>query len=156
MAAMTWPASSWRWARTIRFSISAGPTYASVTVQALFPAGRDVDGVATGPTIFSPAFAWFHDLGGGTALQGYVGQNIHVNSRLSENLGTRIHYGMGIQTPVPELCPRGEEGLFFFVQAMGRYRFDNLGESRPAVWDVYPGIQYRVNDNCWFSVGASR
>jgi hypothetical protein len=136
--------------------VNLGPIYASMTLQALFPAGRDADGVANGPTIVCPSFAWFHDLGGGTALQGYVGQSVHMNSRWAENMGTRIHYGVGIQTPVPEMYSGGEEGLFFFVQALGRYRYDTPADSRPVVWDIYPGVQYRLNDNCWFSVGASR
>lgn len=137
--------------------LDMGRTNISLTLQALTPAGLESGGTSTGPTIFSPAIAWFYDLGAGSALQGYIGQNIHANSRWNENLGSRIHCGVGIQYPVPGLCqPKGDQGLFFVVQAMGRYRCDDRPDSRPAVWELVPGLQWRINENCSISVGASR
>lgn len=128
----------------------------SLHLQAVAPAGPESGGALYGPTIFAPALAWYHDLGEGLALQGYLGQSIHANGRWNESLGARFHYGLGLQAPVPEMTSGGVEGLFFFVQAMGRYRYESLPEGRPAVWDFYPGLQWRVSENCWFSVGASR
>jgi hypothetical protein len=136
--------------------LDVGRTSVSLTLQALTPAGVESGGLANGPTILTPAFAWFHDLGAGNALQGYVGQNIHANSQWTDNLGTRIHYGLGVQCPVPGFCPQPDQGLFFFIQAMGRYRCDNRPDGRASVWEVIPGLHWRLNENCWFSVGASR
>jgi hypothetical protein len=133
-----------------------GPSNISVVLQAVTPVGLDGGGNADGLTILCPAFAWCHDFGGGTALQGYFGQSIHCNAAWNESLGTRFHYGLGIQTPVPEFSTDGTDGLFFFIQAMGRYRYETLPENRPAVWDIYPGLQWRVSENCWMSIGASR
>src|SRR5262249_52868667 len=46
-----------------------GPSNISVVFQALSPVGLDSGGNANGLTILSPALAWCHDFGGGTALQ---------------------------------------------------------------------------------------
>src|SRR5262245_59721945 len=51
--------------------LDLGRTNVSLTLQALTPAGLESGGVANGPTIVSPAFACFQDLGFGAALQGY-------------------------------------------------------------------------------------
>jgi len=141
--------------------LDMGRTNVSLTLAALAPAGLETGGVANGPTVLTPAVAWFYDLGAGRALQGYVGQNYYANSRWSDSLGSRIHCGVAMQHPVPGLCPDGEQGLFFFVQALGCYRCEDRPDGRTAdgrttVWEVIPGLQWRLSDNCWFSVGASR
>ncbi|MBI3407766.1 MAG: hypothetical protein HY040_05345 [Planctomycetes bacterium] len=136
--------------------LDLGRTNVSLTLQALTPAGLESGGVANGPTIVSPSFACFQDLGYGAALQGYIGQDIMATSRWTDNLGTRVHYGVGVQCPVPGLCPQSDQGLFFFVQALGRYRYDTRTDGKTAVWEVIPGLHWRVNDNCWLSIGASK
>lgn len=141
--------------------VEMGRTYVSLTLQALTPAGLESGGVANGPTVFSPALACFYDLGAGRAIHGYVGQNITANARWADSFGTRVHYGLGMQHPVPGLCSNGEQGLFFVVQALGRYKYEDgldsrTNANRAAVWEVIPGLQWRMSDNCWLSVGASR
>jgi hypothetical protein len=54
--------------------------------QALTPSGMQSGGLANGPSVLSPSLALFHDMGGGAALQGFVGQDIQANSALRENL----------------------------------------------------------------------
>ena len=53
----------------------------SMGLQAVTPAGLDADGLADGPTILSPHFAWFHEVGDGTAIQGFVGKNLRAPTR---------------------------------------------------------------------------
>ena len=43
----------------------------SMSLQALTPAGQQTGGLANGPTVVSPAFFLFHDLGEGQAMQGF-------------------------------------------------------------------------------------
>src|SRR5262245_34166421 len=93
--------------------LDLGRTNVSLTLQALTPAGLESGGLANGPTIVCPAFACFQDLGFGAALQGYIGQDILATPRWTDSLGTRVHYGLGVQCPVPGLCPQHEQGLFF-------------------------------------------
>ena len=126
-------------------------------MQALMPAGPENGGTGIGPTILAPAFSWFQDLGEGNAFQGYVGKNIQANSQWTEHLGFGLHYGAAFQCPVPGFCPGSGQGLFFFLQAMGYYRYDAMrADSGPPVMMFYPGLHWRLNDSCWFSVNASR
>ena len=44
-----------------------------------------------------------------------------------------------------------------FMQALGRYYYDNdRVYNRAPDWSLVPGVHMRVNDKCWFSLGASR
>jgi hypothetical protein len=136
------------------FDLGAGTL--SLGLQAVTPAGLQAGGLQNGPTYVMPTVAWFRDLGAGTALQGYVGQNIQANARWADNLDTGFQYGMAIQTPVPGTASDGDQGVFLFLQALGRYRIDTRQEGRPMLWEFVPGVQWRLNTNCWMSVGASR
>ena len=60
--------------------VDEGPTALTLGFQAMTPAGRESDGVATGPTMLSPNLAWFQDLGDGGRFQGFVGKNFRANA----------------------------------------------------------------------------
>jgi hypothetical protein len=137
------------------FDLGAGSI--SLGLQAVTPSGLQAGGLQNGTTYVMPTVAWFRDLGAGTALQGYVGQNIQANARWADNLDSGFQYGMAIQTPVPGTLCEGDQGVFLFLQALGRYRSDALRQDgRPVLWEFVPGVQWRLNPNCWMSVGASR
>jgi hypothetical protein len=138
----------------------AGKTSVCVALNAYTPAGLEAGGVANGPSHVVPGLACFHDLGSGTAFQGYVGQNIQANSRWTERMNSGFHCGMAIQHPVPGTTPTADQGLFLFFEALGRYRFDTgtgrTTDGRTVLWEFVPGVQMRLNSNCWMSLGASR
>ncbi len=129
----------------------------TVNLSAVTPAGLEANGVADGPTILTPSIAWFQDLGGGTALQGYVGKNIQANAQWVENWHASVHYGFAMQCPVPGFCPSNDRGVFFFVETLGRYRLtDSDLQSRRPHWEIIPGFHWRLSDALWFTVGPTR
>ena len=131
-----------------------GSTSMCLGLDAWTPAGLQWGGLGNGPTLVKPAFAWFHDLGEGAALQGYVGQNIQANSRWSDSLSDNLEYGMAVQCPCPGLCSPGQ-GVYFFFQALGRYHEGNNSD-RSTTWQMIPGIHWRLTDSFWMSLGAAR
>jgi hypothetical protein len=132
----------------------SGKTSLCLNLQAYTPTGLQNGGVANGSTIFCPAISWFHDLGQGTALQGFVCQNIHPSPGWEENWSRRMYYGMAWQCPLFGQDKDPNQGVFFFVQAMGRFYYDD-NTTRPAM-TILPGFHWRVSDNCWLSVGGTR
>jgi hypothetical protein len=141
--------------------LDAGSTSLCLNVQGYTPAGIQAGGVANGPSYVIPAVAAFQELGFGTAVHGYFGQNIQTNSRWTDRLNGGYQYGMAVQCAVPGTAVGTDQGLFLFLEALGRYRYDmpqpaQSAASRPALWEVVPGLQMRVNGDCWMNVAASR
>jgi hypothetical protein len=128
-----------------------------LSTQALTPAGPEFGGVCTGTTIMAPAFSWFQDLGAGSALQGYFGKNFQMNDKCTDHIGRGFHGGLAFQCPVPGLSTGNSQGLLFFMQAMGYYRFDMAhADGSPPMIMLYPGLHWQLSDSCWLSVSASR
>jgi len=135
--------------------IDSRATSVCLNVQAYTPAGQQAGGVATGPTYVIPAVAGFQELGFGAALQGYFGQNIQANAHWTD-MTPNFLYGMALQYAVPGVA-KGEQGLFVYFEALGRYRTDPTQPGgHTALWEFVPGVQMRLNNNCWLSLGASR
>ena len=67
-----------------------------------------------------------------------------------------MYYGLALQWQVPRPDGASDGNLYFFLQAMGRntYGFDP-NSSQPLI-EVMPGVQWRVSDNCWLSLGGTR
>jgi hypothetical protein len=130
----------------------SGTTSLCLNMLAYAPTGLQNGGIANGPTTFCPAISCFHDLGQGTALQGFVCQNVNARPGWEDNWSTRMFYGLAWQCPL--LGIDKDQGVFFFVQAMGRFYTDE-NTTRPAM-TILPGIHWRVGDNCWLSVGGTR
>jgi hypothetical protein len=126
--------------------VETGVTSMCVNLQAYTPAGVQWGGLSNGPTFICPALSVFHDLGQGTALQGFVCENLGAG--WEDNWNRRMYYGMAWQ------CPLGarEDGVYFFVQGLGHFNYD---AAHPAM-TLMPGIQWRMADNCWLSLGGSR
>ena len=135
--------------------LDTGLTSMCVNLQAYTPAGMQWGGVANGPTVLCPALSWFQDLGRGTALQGFVSENIQAGAGWDDNWNRRLYYGMAWHCPVPRLDTTKDKNLFFFVQTMGNFRYQVDHDPRPAM-NVLPGIQWRLSDSCWMSLGGSR
>jgi hypothetical protein len=134
----------------------AASTNICLAVRALAPMGLQCGGV-NGPTYFSPALACFHDLGEGTALHAFVGQDLAATARWRDQLHSSIRCGLAVQHPLLLMSNGGDQGLFVFVQALGQYRQDTYrNDLRSTSWEVIPGVQYRINSACWMSMGISR
>jgi hypothetical protein len=126
----------------------------SVGFRAVTPAGLEADGVANGPTYLSPNCSWFYDLGSGLALQGFAGSHLRANSRWRSGLGRRVECGMALQSAVPGLDDGPLGGVHFFVEALGRYRCDEMLNSTTVPnWDLVPGIHWQLSENWWMSGG---
>jgi hypothetical protein len=123
-------------------------------LQTVAPAGIDSDGVASGPTVLSPSLAWFQDVGGGTALQGFVGKHVPANAQWMPRLEHGLRYGVALQRPLIEAWDGRGQSLHFFVEALGGYhRFVTVGPSN--YWELLPGVHWHITDDCWLSGGLA-
>jgi hypothetical protein len=137
--------------------LDSGTTSICFNCLAVTPAGLEAGGVADGPTIITPGVGLFQELGWGTALQGYVGSNFRTASHWGDRLEGAYHYGMSWQCPLPGLVNSDKTGVYMFMQALGRYRYEGESQTgRPATWEFVPGIHWRIADSCWMSLGGMR
>jgi hypothetical protein len=136
--------------------VDTGATGLTVGMQAATPAGLEGDGVAEGPTFLSPNLGWFQELGNGAALQAYLCKNIRANPRWLDRMEGGYHYGMAFQYPCPGLCDTPNRGLFFFVEGLGRFRYEDVPNRRNADWELVPGLHLKLSDDFWLSFGAAR
>jgi hypothetical protein len=137
--------------------LDLGETSVCVGLQALAPSGLEAGGRGQGPILVTPSLAWFHDLGDGVALHGFVGQDLQANSRLRENLDAGWCCGLAWQYPLAFGEDNPDQAVFFFVQGLASYRAEFERQTGPNMfWEVVPGIHWRVNTDCWLSIGASR
>jgi len=124
----------------------------SFGLEGVTPAGLEDNGVEHGSTACGPALGWFQELGGGTAVQGFLGQQLRLNSRWKGNLDRGLRTGLAVQQPLVE-SPDGQ-ALFIFVEALSRYRYtDNPGQ-RPLACELVPGVHWRLSDDWWLSSGV--
>ena len=130
-------------------------TGCAVSCQAVKPAGRDNDGLEDGPTVVSPSLSLFHELDDGTAIQGFVGKHVNLNSNWTGQLNQSVQYGMAVQRPILPTGTDGSGNVFVFVEALGRYRYDAAaGPGSPNVWEVLPGLHWQMAPNWWMSGGV--
>jgi hypothetical protein len=137
--------------------LELGNTHLCLGLLAFAPAGRDVGGDPDAPSRLLPSVAFFQDLGNGAALQGFVGQNVFSDGRLSGATGGPLEYGLAVQCPLPWFDFKQGRGIFVFVQTLGRLQhdYDRLIGKAPN-WELVPGIHWRFGESGWFSLGASR
>jgi hypothetical protein len=132
-----------------------GATSLSLALQAVTPAGLDQDGVQDGPTVVSPAVCLFHTLDDGTGIQGFVGKNMNLNrSSFSGPLHRSVQYGVAVQKPVLDTGADNIGCFYLFVEALGRYRYDATATGPPAVWEMVPGVHWRMTENVWLTGGV--
>jgi hypothetical protein len=130
-------------------------TACSINLQAVTPAGRDQDGLADGPTVLIPAIAIYQELlDDGTAVQGFVGKEMQLSSGWTSSLGHSIHYGMALQRPLIDTSTLRLGAVYWYVGALGRYRFDTDSSTyRAPAMDLMPGVHWHVSDNWWMAAG---
>jgi hypothetical protein len=128
-------------------------TACTLNLQAVTPAGRDQNGLADGPTVVTPGVAIYHELDDGTALQGFVGKHVHLNSGWSSGYNRNIQYGMAVQRPLIDPTTLKIGSLYWYVGALGRYRFDTDPTNRNSAWELMPGLHWQVSDSWWFACG---
>ena len=47
------------------------------------------------------------------------------------------------------------QGMYLFLEALGRYRYDgDSNSSQPRVWELVPGLHWRMSDSVWMSGGV--
>jgi hypothetical protein len=134
--------------------LDTGSTSVCLGMKAWTPASISDGGTGEGHTFLAPGLGVFQDLGYGTGLHGYVGQQVcadlHGGTRQSA-----LECGMALQCPVPGLVEPTNNGVFLYVQALGRYGCQNYNDAREMELDLVPGVHWRVSDNFWMSLGAS-
>lgn len=133
--------------------LDTGRSACTLGLQAAAPAGLEYDGVQEGPTHVAPNLGWYYDLGDGSGIHGYVGKSVRAAGGWTDTLGRNVEYGLALQRPVP--LPDGgvQRNLFMFVEALGRHRPEFGSEKRSALWDILPGLHWRMSDNWWMSSG---
>jgi hypothetical protein len=138
--------------------LESATTGLAVGLQAVTPAGREYNGVEDGPTVFSPNVSVFHTLDDGTAIQGFVGKHVNVNSpRFGNELGHAVQCGMAVQRPLLGPSEGTAGNVFVFVEALGRYRYDGaagLGANPLSAWEMVPGLHWKMASNWWMSGGV--
>ncbi|HXG11232.1 MAG TPA: hypothetical protein VNK04_15850 [Gemmataceae bacterium] len=132
-----------------------GTTGVVVGLWAVRPSGPEFDGASDGPTVIRPALGLVQGLGDGTALHGFVGKELRPGPQWDDGLDRNLQYGMAVQTPLPGAVRNPGQGLYLFVEALGRYRYEGDGKGAPpAAWEVVPGLHWRNADNWWMSSGV--
>jgi hypothetical protein len=123
-------------------------------MQAFTPAGLDADGLADGPTVLSPNFAWFYDVGDGNLLQGFVGKNLRARPGWTDTMERDIEYGLAFQRPFLRSAVPPSQNVQLFVEALGRYHFDVDQNQRSPNLNVVPGVHWQLGDAWWVSGGV--
>jgi hypothetical protein len=135
--------------------LDTGKTGCTLGLNAAGPAGLEYDGLQDGPTVVFPSLGWYYDLGDGAGLHGFVGKNVRAGGGWTDNLSSNVEFGFALHHPMPSLDGGINRNLFLFVQALGRHHPELANDPRrPSLWEVLPGVHYRLNDNWWMSGGV--
>ena len=136
--------------------LDSAHTGCALALQAVTPAGRENDGLEDGPTVVSPMFSLYHALDDGTAVQGFVGKHVNLNSRWTNELNQSVQYGMAVQHPVIESRPDSFGNVYVFAEVLGRYRYDAATTAAGSTgdWEVLPGVHWQLAPNWWMSGGV--
>jgi hypothetical protein len=130
-------------------------TACSVGFQAVTPTGLELAGLADkmGTTVVTPALSLFHTLEDETSVQAFVGRHMPVmNTAVQSNLNRDLQYGVALQRPLATESNDPLRFVYLSVGALGQVRLgDSSNSSKPVVWEVLPGVHYKVADNWWIS-----
>jgi hypothetical protein len=140
--------------------LDSGSTGFALNLNAVTPAGRQMDGVEYGVTVFTPSLAVYQELMTGTALHGFVGTNLSVNglptafTSPGQVVSSPVEYGIALQHPLllPETDVDG--GLYFYVGAIGRVTdprdLPPLAARQPTL-EVLPGLHWQLDSKTWLT-----
>jgi len=131
--------------------VDSGNTSVCLGLRAWTPAGLENGGVQQGSTVFAPGIGIFQDLGAGSALHGFVDQDLHGGYHQGP-----MRCGMAVDCPLTVGEGPISQGVFCFVQALGNYDYANGRLGRAMNWELVPGLHWRFSDTLWMSLGASR
>jgi hypothetical protein len=136
--------------------VGGSRTWLTVGMQAVTPAGLEADGLADGPTVLNPNLSWFQEVGGGAAIQGFVGKSMRAAAHWTDQPALHgLQYGLALQSPLvlPDGTPTKKVHLF--VEALGRYRPNtDSGQASAVNWDLVPGVHWRMSESWWMSGGV--
>lgn len=124
--------------------------------HAATPAGLESDGVAYGPTRFSPALTLAQDLGDGLLIEGFVARTMRAYMPSMSGAQRHVEFGEVLQHPLTGLWSERADSphVYLFLETLGHYRCEEGRSSwqQPLHWDVVPGIHLR-GDSWWVSAG---
>ncbi len=126
-------------------------TSVTLGMQAFTPAGLESEGLAHGPTVFRPNFAWWQDLGNGQGITGFVSKSVLPNNRLFDRLERGYRCGLAWASALTDDDAGTAGSVHFFMEALARYQPDTYNGQRPPTLQVLPGLHWQVNDRCWMS-----
>jgi hypothetical protein len=134
--------------------LDTGSTSVCLGLKAWMPTGAEFGGV-DGHSYFAPGVGVFQDLGNGSGLHGFVGQNWCAAVR-NQTRQAAMECGMAVHCPVPGLVEPTCNGVYMYVQALGRYGYQNSTDGKEMELELVPGVHWRVSDSFWMSLAASR
>jgi hypothetical protein len=135
--------------------VETDTTGCTLGLQAVTPAGQENDGLADGPTVFYPNLALVQQLFDGLSFEGFVGKTMRARPGWEDHVGRSLHYGVALAHPVPGFDAPSLPQVHVFVEALGRYRIAGAESSgTPAVWELLPGLHWRMGDSWWLSGGV--
>jgi hypothetical protein len=133
-------------------------TACSLGLQAVTPGGAQFDGLPDrmGPTVLTPALSVYHALDNAIALQAYIGKHMPIQNSSTQAINRDFQYGMALQRPITTREDDLFRRVYVSVGALGQYQYkaDAPTPARaPVLWEVLPGLHYKVADNWWISTG---
>ncbi len=131
-------------------------TACSLGIQAVAPGGPQFDGLPDrmGPTVLTPALSVFHALDDATAVQAFVGKHMPIQNSNTQAIRRDLQCGLALQRPLSREDNDPLRHLYLSVGVLGLYRIDSDARNQ-VVWEMLPGLHYKVTDNWWISTGMS-
>jgi hypothetical protein len=130
-------------------------THFSFNLEAATPAGVETPGVTGGPTILTPAMAYFQEMENGAAVQAFVGKHFGARPGWSDGLERSVHYGLALERPLFSGPADSPKNVYMFLEALGHSRLVTYtGQSPAPCWRMLPGVHWRLTSNCWMSGGV--
>lgn len=111
---------------------------------------------APGQVITNPAFGWSGQLGPLAAVEGFVGQSLGGEPRLTDDFCAGTHYGLVVQCPVPAISEPTSRQVVLFLQARGGFRYQEELSTHVPTWKVLPGIEWRFRENLRMRVSSNQ
>ncbi|MBM4068111.1 MAG: hypothetical protein FJ271_04105 [Planctomycetes bacterium] len=119
------------------------------------PPGEPPADPAPGQVIASPTLGWSGQLGTVAAVQGFVGQSLGIEPRLTDDFRAGTHYGLVVQCPIQAVCEPTSQKVMLFFQARGGFRFLEEQGSHVPTWRILPGIEWRFRENVRMRVSGN-
>ena len=137
-----------------------GSSSFTFNVEAVTPTLHPTLGYIPGPTVCSPAVAWFREWDSGVTVQMYAESDLRADPAWTVNVMPSVQYGLAVTRPVPLLKVSEEHAVHCFLEALGSSplnsvaALDQYGMTRQLGWQLLPGIHWRRGEDCWLSGGV--